>query len=78
MSCDPFYEPQQPQAPCPHCFESCGYLAEHGNDWHSGPYSHITAIPCRECHGTGYVDAEDATDTELFEDFNDAMEALVA
>ena len=73
---DPFFEPQQPQAPCPACFESCGYLCEFGNDWHSGPYVHQTAIACRECCGTGYVDAEDATDAELFDYFDEATEAL--
>lgn len=63
-------------APCPSCFESCGYVCEHGNDWHSGPYTHQTAIPCRECGGSGYVEAEEATDAELFDYFDEAMEAL--
>lgn len=44
------------QAPCPACFESSGYVWEHGNDWNSGPWSHQTNIPCRECHGTGIVE----------------------
>jgi hypothetical protein len=46
------------QAPCPHCFESSGYVWEHGDDWDSGPWSHQTNIPCRECNGTGTVEAE--------------------
>ena len=65
-------------APCPHCFESSGYVWVHGNDWNSGPWSHQTNIPCRECEGRGYVDAEDATDDELFAIFDDAMDALCA
>lgn len=45
------------QAPCPACFESSGYVWEHGNDWNSGPWSHQTNIPCRHCNGTGTVEA---------------------
>lgn len=45
------------QAPCPYCFESSGYVWEHGNDWNSGPWSNQTNIPCRHCNGTGTVDA---------------------
>lgn len=45
------------QAPCPACFESSGYVWEHGNDWNSGPWSHQTNIPCRYCNGTGTVDS---------------------
>jgi len=47
-------------APCPCCFESSGYVWEHGNDWESGPWSHQTNIPCRACNGTGLVEADDA------------------
>lgn len=43
-------------ADCPHCFESSGYVWEHGNDWNSGPWSHQTNIPCRACNGTGVVE----------------------
>jgi hypothetical protein len=46
------------QAPCPHCFESSGYVWEHGNDWNTGPWSNQTNIPCRYCNGTGTVDSE--------------------
>lgn len=48
-------------APCPCCYESSGYVWEHGNDWESGPWSHQTNIPCHECKGTGYVEAEPIT-----------------
>lgn len=51
-------EPTAGFAPCPACFESSGYVWEHGNDWESGPWSHQTNIPCRECNGTGLVEAE--------------------
>lgn len=52
-------------APCPCCFESSGYVWEHGNDWESGPWSHQTNIPCRECNGTGMVEAEPITLEDL-------------
>lgn len=29
--------------------------------WESGPWSHQTNIPCRECNGTGMVEAEPIT-----------------
>ena len=52
-------EPYPGYAPCPCCFESCGFDCEFGNDWE--PYVHQTRIPCRECEGTGYVEAEPIT-----------------
>jgi hypothetical protein len=77
---DPHFDmPSQPQrglAPCPHCFESCGYVCEHGNDWNSGPWTNQTNIPCSVCEGTGHVPMEDATDDELFEHFDEAFDAL--
>ncbi len=51
-------EPETFMVPCPHCFESSGYVWEHGNDWNSGPWSHQTNIPCRECRGTGLVPSD--------------------
>lgn len=48
-------------APCPVCFESCGFHVEHGYDWDSGPYSHQTRIPCSECNGTGLVPCDAPT-----------------
>lgn len=59
--------PYPGQAPCPHCFESSGYVWEHGNDWDSGPWSHQTNIQCRECSGTGTVDSPLATLEDLEE-----------
>lgn len=59
------------QAPCPACFESSGYVWEHGNDWNSGPWSHQTNIPCRHCNGTGYVECEAVTLDDLL---NEAAE----
>jgi phage terminase large subunit GpA-like protein len=53
------------QAPCPHCFESSGYVWEHGNDWNSGPWSVQTNIPCKHCNGTGIVDSPLATLDDL-------------
>ena len=53
------------QAPCPHCFESSGYVWEHGNDWNSGPWSHQTNIPCKYCNGTGTVDSPLVTADDL-------------
>ncbi len=52
-------------APCPHCFESSGYVWEHGHDWESGPWSHQTNTPCPACHGTGLVDADIRTLDDL-------------
>ena len=53
MCAQPEYEGQ---APCPACFESSGYVWEHGFDWNTGPWSNQTTIQCRECNGTGTVD----------------------
>lgn len=60
-------EPHPGLAPCPHCFESSGYIWEHGNDWESGPWSNQTNIPCSHCHGTGSVEAEPITLDDLEE-----------
>lgn len=49
----------EPYAPCPACFESCGYVVDHGNDWESGPWTHQTNIPCRFCNGDGEVPCDD-------------------
>lgn len=53
------------QGPCPACFESSGYIWEHGNDWDSGPWSHQTNIPCRHCNGSGTVNSPLATLDDL-------------
>jgi hypothetical protein len=58
-------EPYPGYAPCPHCFESCGFVCEFGTDWNDGPYVHQTRIPCRECEGTGMVEAEPITMEDL-------------
>ncbi len=59
-------------APCPYCFESSGYVWEHGTDWESGPWSHQTNIPCSECHGSGLVPCDDPIDPDdRAEDFDD-------
>lgn len=55
------------QAPCPGCFESSGYVWEHGHDWNTGPWSHQTNIRCRECNGTGTVDCPLITLEDLSE-----------
>lgn len=60
-----FVEPRITQSPCPHCFESSGYVWEHGNDWDSGPWSNQTNIQCRYCEGTGFVDSEPVTLDDL-------------
>lgn len=52
---------------CPCCFESSGYVWEHGNDWATGPWSVQTNIPCKECNGTGFVEAEPLTLDDLEE-----------
>lgn len=61
----PYFGDYPGQAPCPHCFESSGYIWEHGNDWNSGPWSHQTNIPCRHCNGTGTVDSPLVTEDDL-------------
>lgn len=53
------------QAPCPSCFESSGYIWEHGNDRNTGPWSVQTTIQCKHCNGTGTVDAPLATMDDL-------------
>lgn len=58
-------EPAEQLAPCPYCYESCGYVVEFGNDWDSGPWSHQTNIPCRECLGTGSVPSDAMTIDDL-------------
>jgi len=49
------FQPDTFIVPCPHCFESSGYVWEHGNDWNSGPWSHQTNIPCPKCDGAGVI-----------------------
>lgn len=62
------FEPAVSFSPCPHCFESSGYVWEHGTSWETGPWSHQTNIPCRECNGTGVVEEyEQATLDDLLE-----------
>lgn len=79
---DPHFDmPSQPQkgdAPCPYCFESSGYMARTVPDtwWEPGWAEPDPLRRCEECGGTGSVDAEDAIDEELFEYFDEAMEAL--
>lgn len=64
--CDWYLDDPYPgYAPCPACFESSGYVWEHGNDWDSGPYSVQTNIPCKVCGGTGEVEAEPITLEDL-------------
>lgn len=59
--------------PCPCCFESSGYVWEHGTDWDSGPWSHQTNIPCSECNGSGVVPGDFPADPdERDDDFADA------
>jgi hypothetical protein len=55
-------------APCPCCFESSGYVWEHGNDWESGPWSNQTNIPCSFCNGTGLVPCDEPTTPDDRED----------
>lgn len=45
-------------APCPCCFESSGYVWEHGQDF-NGPWSVQTNIPCSECNGSGQVPCDE-------------------
>lgn len=71
-----FHDRYNGQAPCPHCFESSGYVWEHGNDWNSGPWSHQTNIPCSYCDGTGSVEDEPMTLDDMDEAFGE--EALPA
>lgn len=61
----PCEAPYPGQAPCPACYESSGYVWEHGNDWNSGPWSHQTNIRCSYCNGTGTVDSPLATLDDL-------------
>lgn len=58
--------------PCPCCFESSGYVWEHGHDRESGPWSVQTNIPCRECNGTGMVPGDPADEFDREDEFADA------
>lgn len=73
-------EPSNGLAPCPHCFESSGYMARHyPHTWYEPGWSEPDPTRrCEVCEGTGYVDAEEATDDELFEAFDEAFDALCA
>lgn len=67
------FEPETFMVPCPVCFESSGYVWEHGNDWESGPWSNQTNIPCRHCEGAGCVPGDDPEPPEYRGiDFEDA------
>lgn len=57
--------------PCPHCFESSGYVWQHGHDF-NGPWSVQTNIPCAMCHGSGQVPCDEVQyDDERADDFSD-------
>jgi hypothetical protein len=58
----------EPHAPCPSCFESSGYVWEHGTDRETGPWSHQTNIPCSYCNGTGLVPCDEPTAPDDRED----------
>jgi hypothetical protein len=79
---DPHFDmpsaPQGGRGPCPHCFESSGYHARVIPDsWTEPGWAEPDPMrPCEECEGTSYVDMEDATDEELFDYFDEALEAL--
>jgi hypothetical protein len=79
---DPHFDmPSQPHrglGPCPHCFESSGYEARIVPDsWTEPGWAEPDPMrPCPECGGTGSVEMEDAHDDELFEYFDEAMDAL--
>jgi hypothetical protein len=60
-------ETHAPMVECPCCFESSGYLWEHGSDWDTGPWSVQTTTQCGECNGTGFVEAEPLTLDDLEE-----------
>jgi hypothetical protein len=64
-------DPYPGLAPCPACFESCGYVVEFGNDWNSGPWSNQTNIPCKVCNGTGGVECEPVTLDDLLNEAAD-------
>lgn len=71
----PYFCDEYPgQAPCPACFESSGYVWEHGNDWNTGPYSVQTNIRCKYCNGTGTVDSPLATLADLENEAADEAE----
>lgn len=53
-------------APCPCCFESCGYLGDHSRGY-DGADSFVMNDnrPCPECNGTGMVPCEPRTLDDL-------------
>ena len=69
-------DPYPGYAPCPCCFESCGYVCEFGNDWNDGPYVYQTRVPCSECEGTGMVEAEPVTFDDLVNEADERMASL--
>ena len=55
-----------PLAPCPVCFESCGFRGEWHKSWDDpGSFQENPNDPCPECHGTGMVEAEPITLEDL-------------
>jgi hypothetical protein len=64
----------EPYAPCPHCFESSGYLARyHHATWDDPAWEDADPMsPCPECGGTGWMPASEVgPDDERDEDFYD-------
>jgi len=59
-------------APCPYCFESCGYRGEWTTGW-DDPGSFVQSRdPCPECNGSGQVPCDVAgPDDERADDFDD-------
>lgn len=68
----PFYfDDDTAYAPCPCCFESCGYRGEWTTGW-DDPGSFIQSRdPCPECNGTGMVPCDMAGPEDRDEDLYD-------
>lgn len=56
-----------PIAPCPACFESCGFAGTWHTSWDDpyGSFFEDRSRPCPECNGSGYVEAEQITLEDL-------------
>lgn len=71
-------EPYPGYAPCPDCYESCGFNGYWHTSWDDpGSFQENPSDPCRECHGTGWVECELISQEDLERDLTPGEDAMI-